>query len=96
MFENRVLTRIFGPKREEATGERRKLHSEDLRNLYSSSSIIRQIKSRRIRWAENVAHTRERRGEEMRGEERKMCKFWWERPKERDHSEDRGVGGRMG
>jgi hypothetical protein len=51
VFENRVLRRIFGPKRDEVTGEWRKLHNEQLRDLYSSSSIIRIIKSRRMRWA---------------------------------------------
>jgi hypothetical protein len=55
VFENRVLRRIFGPKRDEATGEWRKLHSEELHNLYSSPDIIRQVKSRRMRWAEHVA-----------------------------------------
>jgi hypothetical protein len=55
VFENRVLRRIFGPKREEVKGEWRKLHSEELHNLYSSPNIIRQIKSRRMRWAGNVA-----------------------------------------
>jgi hypothetical protein len=55
MFENRVLRRIFGPKRDEVTGGWRKLHSEELHNLYSSPSIIRMIKSRRMRWAEHVA-----------------------------------------
>jgi hypothetical protein len=49
VFENRVLRRIFGPKRNEVTGEWRKLHNEELRNLYSSPSIIRIIKSRRMR-----------------------------------------------
>jgi hypothetical protein len=49
--ENRVLRRIFGPKRDEVTGEWRKLHNGELRNLYSSPDIIRQIKSRRMRWA---------------------------------------------
>jgi hypothetical protein len=49
VFENRVLRRIFGPKRVEVTGERRKLHSGELHNVYSSSDIIRQIKSRRMR-----------------------------------------------
>jgi hypothetical protein len=55
VFENRVLRRIFGPKRDEVTGEWRKLHNEELRNFYSSPSIIRMIKSRRIRWAGHVA-----------------------------------------
>jgi hypothetical protein len=62
VFENRVLRRIFGSKRDEVTGEWRKLHSEELHNLYSSSDIIRQLKSRRMRWAEHVA----RMGEEGR------------------------------
>jgi hypothetical protein len=48
VFENRVLRRIFGPKRDEVTGEWRKLHNEELRNLYSSPSIIRIIKSMRM------------------------------------------------
>jgi hypothetical protein len=55
MFENRVLRRIFGPKRDDVTGEWRKLHSEELHNLYSSPDIIRQVKSRRMRWAGHVA-----------------------------------------
>jgi hypothetical protein len=55
VFENRVLRRIFGPKRDEVTGKWRKLHSEELHNLYSSPDIIRQVKSRRIRWAVHVA-----------------------------------------
>jgi hypothetical protein len=55
VFENRVLRRIFGPKRDELTGEWRKLHNEELRDLYSSPSIIRIIKPRRIRWAGHVA-----------------------------------------
>jgi hypothetical protein len=50
MFENRVLRRIFGPKRNEVTGGWRKLHNEELHDLYSSSSIIRNIKSRKMRW----------------------------------------------
>jgi hypothetical protein len=51
VFKNRVLRRIFGPKRDEVTGEWRKLHSEELHILYSSPNIIRQIKSNRMRWA---------------------------------------------
>jgi hypothetical protein len=55
VFENRVLRGIFGPKGDEVTGEWRKLHSGDLHDLYSSPDIIRQIKSRRMRWAGHVA-----------------------------------------
>ena len=55
VFENRVLTRIFGPKRDEVTGEWRKLHNEELSDLYCSPNIIRAIKSRRMRWAGHVA-----------------------------------------
>jgi hypothetical protein len=61
VFENRVLRRIFGPKRDDVTGEWRKLHDEELRILYSSPNIIRQIKSRRIRWAGHVARMGEKR-----------------------------------
>jgi hypothetical protein len=60
VFENRVL-RIFGPKRDEVTGEWRKFHNEELHILYSSPNIIRQIKSRRIRWAGHVARMGEER-----------------------------------
>ena len=59
MFENRVLRRIFGPKRDEVTGEWRKLHNEELYNLYSSPNILRVIKSRRMRWAGHVARVGE-------------------------------------
>jgi hypothetical protein len=62
VFENRVLRRIFGPKRDEATGEWRRLHNEELNDLYSSSNIIRVIKSRRMRWAGHVARVVEKRG----------------------------------
>jgi hypothetical protein len=55
VFENRVLRRIFGPKKDDVTGEWRKLHNEKLHNLYSSQNIIRQIKSRQMRWAGHVA-----------------------------------------
>ena len=62
MFENRVLRRVFGPKRDEVIGERRKLHNEELSGLYSLHNIVRVVKSRRMRWASHVAHTREGRG----------------------------------
>jgi hypothetical protein len=52
VFENRVMRRIFGPKRDEVAGDWRKLHNEELHNLYSSPSIIRMIKSRRMKWGE--------------------------------------------
>jgi uncharacterized membrane protein len=55
VFENRVLRRIFGPKRDEMTSEWRKLHTKELRVFYSSPIIIRMIKSKRMRWAGNVA-----------------------------------------
>ena len=55
MFENRVLRRVFGPKRDEVTGEWRKLRSEELSDLYSLPNIVRVVKSRRMRWAGHVA-----------------------------------------
>jgi hypothetical protein len=61
VFENRVLSRIFGPKRDEVTGEWRRLHNEKLYALYSSPNI-RAIKSRRVRWAGHVARMGDRRG----------------------------------
>ena len=62
MFENRVLRRIFGSKRDEVTGEWRKLHNEELNDLYCSPNIVREIKSRRMRWAGLVARMGEERG----------------------------------
>jgi hypothetical protein len=82
-YENRVLRRIFGPRRDEETGDWRKLHNEELHSLYYSPSIIR-MRSRRTRWAGHVA----------RMEERKMqMGDWWESQKVRDHWEDLDVGG---
>jgi hypothetical protein len=71
VFENRVMRRIFGPKRDEVTGEWTKLHNEELHNLYSSPDIIRQVKSRRMRWAGQVARM---------GEQRKVYKVLVGRP----------------
>jgi hypothetical protein len=72
VFENMVLRRIFGPKRDEVTGEWRKLHDEELHNLYSSPDIIRQVKSKRMRWTGHV---------ERMGEERKVYKVLVGKPK---------------
>jgi len=68
VFENRVLKRIFGSKRDEVSGEYRKLHNEELNDLYSSPNIIRVITSRRMRWAGHVA-----RMGEMKGANRVFC-----------------------
>jgi hypothetical protein len=76
VFENRVLKGIFGLKRDEVTGGWRKLHNEELCDLYSSPSIIRIIKSRRIRWTGYVARMR-RRGTHV--------DYWQESQRERDH-----------
>jgi len=62
MFENRVLRRVFGPKRDEITGEWRKLHNEELRDIYPLPNIVRVVKSRRMRWAGHVARKGEERG----------------------------------
>jgi hypothetical protein len=72
VFENRVLRRIFRPKRDEVTGDWRKLHNEELHNLYSLPNIIRLIKSRRMKWVGHVARM-VRRG--MR------VGYWWESQK---------------
>jgi hypothetical protein len=84
VFENRVLRRIFGPKRDEVTGDWRKLHNEELHNLYSSPDIIRMIESRRMRWAGHVAR---------RKKKRMHIGYWWESQKETDHYADQEVGG---
>jgi hypothetical protein len=62
VFENRVLRRVFGPKRDEVTGEWRKLHNEELKDLYSLPNILRVVKSRRMRWAGHVARMGKDRG----------------------------------
>ena len=62
VFDNRVLRRVFGPKRDEVTGEWRKLHNEELSDLYSLPNIVRVVKSRRMRWAGHVARMGKGRG----------------------------------
>jgi len=62
VFENRVLRRIFGPRRDEVKGEWRKLHNDELNDLYCSPRIVRVIKSRRMRWDGHVARIGDRRG----------------------------------
>ena len=62
MFENKVLRRIFGPRRDEVTGDWRRLHNVELNDLYSSPNIVRVIKSRRMRWAGHVARMGEKMG----------------------------------
>jgi hypothetical protein len=65
VFENRVLRRIFDPKRDEVTGDWRRVHNEELHNLYSSPNTIRMIKSRRMRWVGHVARMGEKRNAYM-------------------------------
>jgi hypothetical protein len=84
VFKNRVLGRIFGPKTDEVTGGWRKLHNEELHNLYSSPSIIRMIKSRRMRWIGHVARM---------GRREMYIGYWWKIQKKRNHWEDQDVGG---
>jgi hypothetical protein len=86
VFENRVLRRVFGPRRNEVTGEWRTLHNEELIDLYSSPNIVRVIKSRRMRWAGHVA--RMGRGDVRTG-------FRWGNLREGDHWGDPGVDGRI-
>jgi hypothetical protein len=62
VFENRVLRKVFGPKRDEVTGEWRKLHNEELNDLYSLPNIVRVVKSKRMRWVGHVARLGEERG----------------------------------
>ena len=77
MFENRVLKRVFGSKRDEVTGEWRKLHNEELNDLYSLPNIVRAVKSSRMRWAGHVAH--------MGGRIVVCTGCWWGSLRERVH-----------
>ena len=84
VFENTVLRRIFGPRRDEVTGEWRRLNKEELNDFYCSPNIVRVIKSRRMRWAGHVARM---------GEERGCIGSWWGSRRERDHWGGLGVDG---
>jgi hypothetical protein len=86
VFENRVLRRIFGPKRDGVTGEWRKLHNEELHDLYCSPNIVRVIKSGRMRWTGQVARMAEGRGVDM---------VVVVKPEGRNHWGDPGVDGRV-
>jgi hypothetical protein len=76
VFENRVPRRIFGLRMDEVTGGWRKLHNEELHDLYPSPSKTRMMKSRRMRWTGNVARM---------GRREKRIGYWWESQRERDH-----------
>jgi hypothetical protein len=84
VFEKRVLRRIFGQKRDEVTGDWRKLHNEELHNLYYPPNIIRMIKSRRMRWALPVVRM---------WANRNAYRDWSGSQKERDHYKDQDVSG---
>jgi len=84
VFENRVLRKIFGPRRHEVTGEWRRLHNEELNDLYSSLNNAQVIKPRRMKWAGHVVHT---------GEGRGCIGSWWGNRREGDHCGDLGVDG---
>jgi hypothetical protein len=87
VFENRVLRKMFGPKRDDIMGEWRKLRNGELRNWYSSADIIREMKSRRMKQAGLVAHMKEG---------GTMYRVWWESLKEKDHLKDQDVDRWMG
>jgi len=84
VFENMVLRRIFGTRRDEVTGEWKRLHNEELSDLYSSPNIVRVIKSRRMRWAGHVARM---------GEERGAYRVLVGKPEGKNHWVDLGVDG---
>ena len=86
VLENKMLRRIFGPKRDEVTGEWRKVHDEELHDLYSSPNIVRVIISKTVRWAGHVARI---------GRVELYTGFWWGNLRERDHLEDPDVDGKI-
>jgi hypothetical protein len=86
VFENRVLRRIFGPKRNEVIGELRKLHNKELHDLYFSPTIVRVIKSRKMRWLRHVVRMGEKKG---------VYRVWVGKPKGKSHWGDPVVDGRL-
>jgi hypothetical protein len=86
VFENRILRRIFRQMRDKVAGEWRELHNEEFHILYSSPNIIKQIKSRRVKWVRHVARM---------GEDRNVYKVLMRKPEGKNHLEDQGVDGRI-
>jgi hypothetical protein len=86
VFENRVLRRTFGPKREEVAGVWRRLHNEELQNLYTSPNITSVIKSRRTRWVGHIEHM---------GSVRNAYRILVGKPEGRDHTKYLGTGGKI-
>jgi len=86
VFENRVLRRIFGLKSDEVIGEWKKLHNDEINDLYCSPTTLRLIKSRRMRWAGHVA---------CMGRGESYTDFWWGNLTERDHLGDAGLHGKI-
>jgi len=86
MFENRMMRRVFGPERDEVTGEWRRLHNSKLNDLYCSPNIVWVIKSRRMRGAGHVAHMEERRG---------AYRILVGKPRGKNHLRDLGIDGRI-
>jgi hypothetical protein len=84
VFENRVLRRILWPKRDDVTGEWKRLHSEELNDLYYLPNIVHIIKPRRTRWAGQVA---------IWGRGKVYTGFWWGNLRERDQLENPGIDG---
>ena len=86
IYYSEVVIGIFGPKRDKVTGEWRKLHNEELNDLYCSPNIVRVIKSRRMRWTGHVACMEERRG---------VYRVLVGKPEGKNHLEDPGIDGRI-